>query len=85
MAALTGHDPAAATAMWSAAYDEGHGQEVRPQISTVRRAELIGSVGPRTLVWLAMDDGEATVELLWRRRDGRLLIEGARTFTPVVA
>jgi hypothetical protein len=85
VAALTGHDTAAATAMWSPAYDEGHGQEVRPQLSTVRRAELIGGVGPRTLVWLAMDDGEATVELLWRRRDWRLLIEGARTFTPGAA
>ena len=58
---------------------------MRPQIATVRRAELIGGVGPRTLVWLAMDGGEATVELLWRRRDGRLLIEGARTFTPGAA
>jgi hypothetical protein len=48
----------------------------------VRRAELIGSVGPRTLVWLAMADGERTVELLWRRHDDRLLIAGARTFTP---
>jgi hypothetical protein len=85
VAALNGHDPAAATAMWSTAHDEGPGQEVPPQISSVRRAELIGSVGPRTLVWLAMDDGEATVELLWRRRDGRLLIEGARTFTPGAA
>jgi hypothetical protein len=85
VAALNGHDPAAATAMWSTAHDEGPGREVPPQISSVRRAELIGSVGPRTLVWLAMDDGEATVELLWRRRDGRLLIEGARTFTPGAA
>ena len=70
------------TAMWSPGYAAGHGQEVRPQIATVRRAELIGSVGPRTLVWLVMDDGEHTVELLWRSHDGRLLIEGARTFTP---
>jgi hypothetical protein len=82
VAALAGHDTAGATAMWSPAYDESHGQEVRPQISTVLRAELIGGVGPRTLVWLSMDGGEATVELLWRRRDERLLIEGARTFTP---
>jgi hypothetical protein len=29
-----------------------------------------------------MDDGERTVELLWRRHDDRLLIAGARTFTP---
>jgi len=85
VAALAGHDTVAATAMWSPAYAEGHGREVRPQIATVRRAELIGGVGPRTLVWLAMDGGEATVELLWRRRDGRLLIEGARTFTPGAA
>jgi len=83
-AALTGHDPAAATAMWSPTHEEGPGH-VPPRISGVRRAELIGSVGPRTLVWLAMDDGEATVELLWRRRNGRLLIESARTFTPGAA
>lgn len=80
--ALAGHDVIAATAMWSAAYAAGHGDEVRPQIPTVRRAELIGSVGPRTLVWLEMDDGEHTVELLWREHDQRWLIEGARTFTP---
>ncbi|MDX6544505.1 MAG: hypothetical protein QOG02_279 [Gaiellales bacterium] len=81
-AALAAHDVAAATAMWSAAYAAGHGDEVRPQIPTVRRAELIGSVGPRTLVWLAMGDGEHTVELLWHEHDHRWLIEGARTFTP---
>jgi hypothetical protein len=82
VAALSGRDVEAATAMWSPGYAESHGQAVRPQISTVRRAKLIGSVGPRTLVWLAMADGERTVELLWRRHDDRLLIAGARTFTP---
>ena len=85
VAALTGHDMAAVTALWSSAYSDGHGREVRPLIPTVQRAELIGSVGPRTLVRLAMDGGEATVELLWRRRDGRLVIEGARTFAPGTA
>jgi hypothetical protein len=81
-AALAGHDVAAVAAMWSPGYAAGHGREVRPQIAAVRRAELIGSVGPRTLVWLVMEGGEQTVELLWRRHDGRLLIEGARTFIP---
>jgi hypothetical protein len=81
-AALARHDVPAIAAMWSPGYAAGHGQEVRPQIAAVRRAELIGSVGPRTLVWLVMEDGEQTVELLWRRHDGRLLIEGARTFIP---
>jgi hypothetical protein len=80
-AALTAHDVTAAEAMWSPAYAAGHGHEVRPQIPAVRRAELIGSVGPRTLVWLEMDKGEQTVELLWREHDG-WLIEGARTFRP---
>lgn len=80
--ALARHDVAAVAAMWSPGYAAGHGQEVRPQIAAVRRAELIGSVGPRTLVWLVMEEGEQTVELLWRRHDGRLLIKGARTFTP---
>ncbi len=84
-AALVAHDPDAAAAMWSPGYAAAHGDELRPQIPTVRRAELIGSVGPRTLLWLVMDDGERTVELLWRPHDGRLLIEGARSFTPVVA
>ncbi|MDX6550564.1 MAG: hypothetical protein QOJ31_1248 [Gaiellales bacterium] len=81
-AALVAHDVTTATAMWSDAYAAGHGDEVRPQLLTVRRAELIGSVGPRTLVWLMMDDGEHTVELLWREYGHRWLIEGARTFTP---
>jgi hypothetical protein len=80
--ALLAHDVAAAEAMWSPAYREEHGAEVRPQIAAVRRAELIGSVGPRTLLWLVMSDGEGTVELLWRPHGERLLIEGARTFTP---
>jgi hypothetical protein len=83
-AALVAHDVDAAAAMWSPGYGAGHGDELRPQIATVRRAELIGSVGPRTLLWLVMGDGEHTVELLWRPHEGRLLIEGARTFTPAV-
>jgi hypothetical protein len=81
-AALTAHDVTAAAAMWSDAYAAGHGHEVSPLIPAVRRAELIGSVGPRTLVSLLTDDGEQTVELLWREHDDRWLIEGARTFTP---
>jgi hypothetical protein len=81
-AALARHDVAAVAEMWSPGYAAGHGRELRPQIAAVRRAELIGSVGPRTLVWLVMEDGEQTLELLWRRHDRGLLIEGARTFTP---
>ena len=67
---------------WSSFDAARHGQEVRPRIAAVRRVELIGSVGPRTLVWLVTEDGEQTVELMWRSHDGRLQIEGARTFTP---
>jgi hypothetical protein len=81
-AALARHDVATVAAMWSPGYAAGHGQEVRPRIAAVRRVELIGSVGPRTLVWLVTEDGEQTVELMWRSHDGRLQIEGARTFTP---
>jgi len=82
--ALVSHDVADATAMWSPGYASGHGELLRSQIPAVLAAELIGSVGPRTLIRLVMDDGEHTIELLWRRHDGRWLIEGARTFTPGV-
>ena len=46
----------------------------------IRDAELIGSVGPRTLVRLVGDDGEQTVEFLWRRGEDGLQVAGARAF-----
>ena len=46
-------------------------------------AELIGSVGPRTLVRVELEGGEQTIEYLWRDHDGVLAIVGARVFRPV--
>ncbi len=81
-AALVAQDAERASASWAPAYAAAHGAELRRQMATVRRAELIGSVGPRTLIWLVMEEGEHTVELLWREHAGGWMIEGARTFTP---
>lgn len=81
-AGLAAGDEQAVASLWSSRFDEAHGAEVRPRMGRVRSAELIGSVGPRTLVRCLMDDGEETVELLWREHDGGWLVEGARTFRP---
>lgn len=79
---LAAGDERAVAALWSSRFDQAHGAEVRPRIGLVRSAELIGSVGPRTLIRCLMDAGEETVELLWREHDGGWLVEGARTFRP---
>jgi hypothetical protein len=80
--ALESGDAAAVEALWSRGFAEAHAAEVRPRIGLVRSAQLIGSVGPRTLVRCLMAGGEETAELLWREHDGGWLVEGARTFRP---
>jgi hypothetical protein len=77
VAALTSGD---AAGFWSHRFDAAHGAEVRPRLAAVTAAELIGSVGPRTLVRVWYADGDETVELLWRPHGDTWLIEGARTF-----
>jgi hypothetical protein len=80
-AALVHHDGAAVAAMWSPRFAGSHADRIRERIGELRSAELIGSVGPRTLVRCVFADAEETVELLWREQGARWLIEAARTFT----
>jgi hypothetical protein len=77
--ALNARDPAAVTALWAPDFAAGH---TPPRIDGLRSAELIGSVGPRTLVLCRFDDHEETQELLWRPLDGRVLVQGRRSFRP---
>ncbi|HEY0387872.1 MAG TPA: hypothetical protein VGC71_05500 [Gaiellales bacterium] len=79
---LQAGDAAGAAAMWTDAFREAHGAHVVPRIGSVRAARLIAGVGPRTLVRCWFDEGEETVELLWRETDRGRLIHGARTFRP---
>jgi hypothetical protein len=78
--ALNDRDQRAAGAAWSQSFADRFDLDLNSRIEKLVSAELIGSVGPRTLVRCWFDDGEQTIELLWRRRDARLLIEGARVF-----
>lgn len=78
--ALNDRDERAAEAAWSQSFADRFDLDLNSRIEKLVSAELIGSVGPRTLVRCWFDDGEQTIELLWRRRDARLLIEGARVF-----
>jgi hypothetical protein len=79
--ALNRHDAAAVTALWTPEFAAGRGGAT-PHIDGLRSAELIGSVGPRTLVLCRFDDHEETQELLWRPLDGRVLVQGQRSFRP---
>jgi hypothetical protein len=79
--ALNAHDAAAVMALWTpdfAARRIGG----TPPVDGLRSAELIGSVGPRTLVLYRFDDHDETQELLWRPLDGRILVQGQRSFRP---
>jgi hypothetical protein len=78
--ALNDRDERAAAAAWSTSFADRFDLDLNSRIEMLVSAELIGSVGPRTLVRCWFDDGEQTIELLWRRREARLLIEGARVF-----
>ena len=79
---LVANDAGGASAMWTDAFREAHGEEVLPRIPLVRSAELVGGVGPRTLVRCRFDTGEETAEVLWRETEGAWLVQGARTFRP---
>ena len=79
---LAAGDADGAAAMWTPAFREAHGDEVLPRIPSVRSAELIAGVGPRTLIRCRFDEGEETVEVLWRETDDGWLVQGARTFRP---
>jgi len=79
-ARLAAHDADGVAAMWTESFREAHGAEVLPRIGDVRAAELIAGVGPRTLVRCRFDEGEETVEVLWREAENGWLVQGARTF-----
>jgi hypothetical protein len=79
--ALNDHDAAAITAMWTPDFAAGRAG-VAPPVDGLRSAELIGSVGPRTLVLCRFADHDETQELLWRPLDGRILVQGQRSFRP---
>ena len=79
--ALNAHDPAAVMALWTPDFAVRRAG-ARPRIEGLRSAELIGSVGPRTLVLCRFDDHDETQELLWRPLDGRILVQGQRSFRP---
>jgi hypothetical protein len=77
--ALNARDPAAVMALWTPDFTAAH---AAPRIDGLRSAELIGSVGSRTLVLCRFDDHDETQELLWRPLDGRVLVQGRRSFRP---
>lgn len=79
--ALNAHDAAAVMALWTPDFAAGR-VGATPRIDGLRSAELIGSVGPRTLVLCRFDDHDETQELLWRPLDGRVLVQGQRSFRP---
>jgi hypothetical protein len=79
--ALNAHDAAAVMALWAPDFAAGR-VGVMPRVDGLRSAELIGSVGPRTLVLCRFDDHDETQELLWRPLDGRILVQGQRSFRP---
>jgi hypothetical protein len=79
--ALNAHDAAAVMALWTPDFAAA-GVGATPRIEGLRSAALIGSVGPRTLVLCRFDDHDETQELLWRPLDGRILVQGQRSFRP---
>lgn len=79
-----------------AAFDRGDGAAVRAMVEPERgdladqeaeraeratRADLVGSVGPRTLVRVWSGDSDATLEYLWRRNGNDLRIAFVREFS----
>ena len=79
--ALNAHDAAAVMALWAPDFAAGR-VGAAPRVDGLRSAELIGSVGPRTLVLCRFDNHDETQELLWRPLDGRILVQGERSFRP---
>jgi hypothetical protein len=82
--ALNDHDGAAVMALWTPDFAADRAAATQP-VAGLQSAELIGSVGPRTLVLCRFDDHDETQELLWRPLDGRVLVQGQRSFRPPAA
>lgn len=79
--ALNDHDAAAVMALWTPDFAAGR-VGAAPPVDGLRSAELIGSVGPRTLLLCRFADHDEIQELLWRPLDGRILVQGQRSFRP---
>jgi hypothetical protein len=77
---LQERDEVAAGAFFEPVFARAADVDLLERLPFLRAAELIGSVGPRTLVRLELEGGEQTVEYLWRDHDGSMAIVGARTF-----
>jgi phage host-nuclease inhibitor protein Gam len=60
----------------------GRDNELVPLLAETAEGELIGTVANRTVFQLRRTDADdRVVELLWRERDGRWLIEDCRVFS----
>jgi len=83
VSALRERDEVAAGAFFEPAFARAGDIDLLERLPFLATAELIGSVGPRTLVRVELEGGEQTIEYLWRDHDGALAIVGARVFRPV--
>jgi hypothetical protein len=77
--ALSAHDAAAAAEAFDQTLARWHEHDARLPIESIRTAELLGSVGPRTLVRI-QGESDQTIEYLWRRAGDGMLVAGARVF-----
>jgi signal transduction histidine kinase len=77
--ALRAHDADAAMLLFDPELVHWRDHELRTPLTAITTAELIGSVGPRTLVRIS-GARDQTVEYLWRRAEGGMLVAGARVF-----
>jgi hypothetical protein len=81
--ALDAGDLEACRAQFSAEFAD-RDTDLTPLLEQTIRAELIGTVGNRTLFHLHFDDGETrVVELLWLELHGAWRIHDARVFSLV--
>jgi len=83
VSALQERDEVAAGAFFEPGFARAGDIDLLERLPFLATAELIGSVGPRTLVRVELEGGEQTIEYLWRDHDGALAIVGARVFRPV--
>ncbi len=80
-AVVNGHDADRQHDRFSAEFAE-RDDDLQPLLKQTERAELIGTVGTRTLLRLELAEGETNVvELLWRDYDGTWLIHDCRVFS----
>ena len=80
VAAFNRHDGAAVRMMVEPGKDETADQEA-DRATRATRAELVGSVGPRTLVRVWSADSDVTLEYLWRRHGDDWQIAYVREFS----